>query len=182
MYISKIDIKNYRNFQKFSLPLKSFTTIIGENNIGKSNLLDAIALVLSNDISSYKKRSLTIEDINFNTVEQFRKDVIEKDIKDIVFPEVRVDLYLEDPDLNQEAIIDGWWYDFSRKIARFSYIFSYKSPKKMEYLERMKKVVEQKKEDPDLIDYIELPINNYEYEIVGGASDKKVDNWSCVKI
>ena len=177
MYISKIDIKNYRNFQKFSLPLKSFTTIIGENNIGKSNLLDAIALVLSNDISSYKKRSLTIEDINFNTVEQFRKDVIEKDIKDIVFPEVRVDLYLEDPDLNQEAIIDGWWYDFSRKIARFSYIFSYKSPKKMEYLERMKKVVEQKKEDPDLIDYIELPINNYEYEIVGGASDKKVDNY-----
>lgn len=177
MYISKIDIKNYRNFQNFSLPLKSFTTIIGENNIGKSNLLDAIALVLSNDISVYRKRSLTIEDINFNTVEQFKMDIIEKDVKDIVFPEVRVDLYLEDPNLDQEAIIDGWWYDFSKKVARFSYIFSYKSPKKMEYLERMKKMVEQKNEGPDLIDYIEFPIDNYEYEIVGGTSDKKVDNY-----
>lgn len=46
MYISKVEIKNYRNYEDFSIELKPFVTIIGENNIGKSNLLEAIFLVL----------------------------------------------------------------------------------------------------------------------------------------
>ncbi len=46
MYISKIKIKNFRNLKDFEIELKPFTTIIGENNVGKSNLLKAISLVL----------------------------------------------------------------------------------------------------------------------------------------
>ena len=37
MYISKVVIKNFRNFKSFEIELKAFTIIIGENNIGKSN-------------------------------------------------------------------------------------------------------------------------------------------------
>ena len=55
MYISKVVIKNYRNYEEFSIELKPFVTVIGENNIGKSNLLEAISLVLSHDFSVYKK-------------------------------------------------------------------------------------------------------------------------------
>lgn len=55
MYICKVAIENFRNFKTFEIKLKPFTVIIGENNIGKSNLLEAISLVLSDDIQTYKK-------------------------------------------------------------------------------------------------------------------------------
>lgn len=130
MYISKVVIKNFRNFKSFEIELKAFTIIIGENNIGKSNLLEAISLVFSNDIQAYKKRRLEIGDINFETIAEFKRNIYEKEIEDVVFPEVRVDLYVKEPDWDQETVIDNWWYDFENKTARFSYLFSYKSKKK----------------------------------------------------
>ena len=78
MYISKVEIKNYRNYEDFSIELKPFVTIIGENNIGKSNLLEAIFLVLSHDISVYRKRKLEIGDFNYRCIDEFKKSVIEK--------------------------------------------------------------------------------------------------------
>jgi putative ATP-dependent endonuclease of OLD family len=45
MIIKNIRILNYRNFRNFEIELKPFTLIIGENNIGKTNLLNAIGLV-----------------------------------------------------------------------------------------------------------------------------------------
>lgn len=78
MYISKLSVKNYRNFGegKFSIPLKPFTAIIGENNIGKSNLIDCIGLVLSQDITMFKKRFLDVDDINSKTKETFKKSIV----------------------------------------------------------------------------------------------------------
>jgi putative ATP-dependent endonuclease of the OLD family len=57
MYISKLSIQNYRNFgnKAFEIELTPFTLIIGENNIGKTNLLNAIGLILSPDISFFQK-------------------------------------------------------------------------------------------------------------------------------
>ena len=57
MYISQIAIKNYRNFGNdlFKIDLKPFTLIIGENNIGKTNLLNAIGLIFSQEITIFKK-------------------------------------------------------------------------------------------------------------------------------
>ena len=80
MYISRIKIKNYRNFQAFEMELKPFTVIIGENNIGKSNLMDAISLILANDVFSYRKRTLEIEDFNFECVKKFKQDVINPEL------------------------------------------------------------------------------------------------------
>ncbi|MGD6900440.1 AAA family ATPase [Bacillus infantis] len=100
MYISKLSVKNYRNFgeTKFSILLKPFTAIIRENNIGKSNLIDCIGLVLSQDIIMFKKRFLDIDDINSITKEKFKKSIvnlIEDEIIDeskVKFPDVRVEL------------------------------------------------------------------------------------------
>lgn len=52
MYISNLSIKNYRSFENFDVKLKPFTQIIGENNIGKSNMLDSLGLIYSQEISS----------------------------------------------------------------------------------------------------------------------------------
>lgn len=50
MYIKKINIKNFRTFDENGLELnfvKGINTIVGENNIGKTTIIDAIQLALS---------------------------------------------------------------------------------------------------------------------------------------
>lgn len=54
MRICEINIKNYKNFKDFKINLDNFNIIIGENNVGKTNLVNAIKGILNPD-SSYKK-------------------------------------------------------------------------------------------------------------------------------
>ncbi len=63
MYLSRVYIKNYRNFAEFDLQIRDGEplTIIGSNNSGKSNLLNAIRLVLDSAIPSWEKK-LTEDD------------------------------------------------------------------------------------------------------------------------
>jgi len=46
MKIHRIQIKNFRNFKEFDVPLGEQVVIAGENKIGKTNLLHALRLVL----------------------------------------------------------------------------------------------------------------------------------------
>jgi len=45
-FISRIEIDNFRNFHRFAVDLDPTSVIVGENKVGKSNLLEAIRLVL----------------------------------------------------------------------------------------------------------------------------------------
>jgi predicted ATP-dependent endonuclease of OLD family len=58
MHISRIYIKNYRNFEEFDLyiPDGNPLTLIGGNNSGKTNLLQAFRLVLDSSMPSWSKR------------------------------------------------------------------------------------------------------------------------------
>lgn len=61
MYISKIHIKNFRNFKDNEILFnEGLNVIIGHNNAGKSNLLKALSLVLNTQIS----KRLGIHDFN----------------------------------------------------------------------------------------------------------------------
>lgn len=54
MYISKVRIRNYKNFYKENIDFKkSITTIIGENGTGKTNLFNAIRLLVDNNYRHY---------------------------------------------------------------------------------------------------------------------------------
>jgi putative ATP-dependent endonuclease of the OLD family len=46
MRISRIRIENFRNFRRLDVNVASHAVIVGENKIGKSNLLHALRLVL----------------------------------------------------------------------------------------------------------------------------------------
>lgn len=181
MYISKVVIKNYRNYEEFSIELKPFVTVIGENNIGKSNLLEAISLVLSHDFSVYKKRKLEIGDFNYHCIDKFKNSIIEREDSEIIFPEVRVDLYFLDPDEEQEAVINDCWYDFNKKEARISYVYSFKGRKKDELLKQYDLIIVQKQSEGIDIDkiknYIDFPIEEYDYAVVCGCDDKPMDNY-----
>ena len=64
MHLDNITIKNFRNFENFTINFtKEFQTIIGENNIGKSNLFWAIRLVFDKNLS-YNSRKLQEKDIH----------------------------------------------------------------------------------------------------------------------
>jgi putative ATP-dependent endonuclease of OLD family len=49
MFLTRIEIRNFRNLASFILDLAETTVIIGENNAGKSNILDAIFIGLRNN-------------------------------------------------------------------------------------------------------------------------------------
>ena len=54
--ICKIHIKNYRNFSSVTFDLSDKQVIIGENNVGKSNLLRALQLILDPNLSDEDRR------------------------------------------------------------------------------------------------------------------------------
>lgn len=67
-YISKVKIKNFRNFKDIDIDLSHKQVIIGENNVGKTNLLRAIQLILD--------PKLTEEDRYLNETD-FYDDIID---------------------------------------------------------------------------------------------------------
>lgn len=192
MYISKITIQNYRNFSSLELDLQPFTLIIGENNVGKTNLLNAIGLILSPDISFYQKRLLETDDFHYQTVLNFKKQVIsETDFSKLKFPEVRVDLIFEKMSLDQKAIMnDCFINDGITKIgekAQITYLscISQKSDLEKKWFLEIKKNLSRlsriNTETPEQfeqrqIQNISFPIEYYRYILFGGNNEtQKVD-------
>jgi predicted ATP-dependent endonuclease of OLD family len=174
MIIEKLIIENYRNFRSFEIELKRFNLIIGKNNIGKTNLLNALGLIFSPDITFYQKRNLEVGDINYKTVQDFKSYVKSatklEDLKD-KFPEVRIEVILSDFNLDQEAIVGDWFTgewntDILKNKAKITYLFSVNHTKKIE--EWFNKTKETNS--------IDLPINHYSYSIFGGDDrTKRID-------
>ena len=72
MYISNIQINNFRNFKKKKIEFNDgINVIIGHNNAGKTNLIKALSLVIDNqkpkrlDVDDFNK-DLTLVDIKTN--------------------------------------------------------------------------------------------------------------------
>jgi len=190
MYISKVIIKNYRNFNNFEIELKPFTLIIGENNIGKTNLLNAIGLIFSQDITFFKKRILEIDDINYEAIQTFRKNVsVWNEADELLFPDVKVEVILTGFDSskvkqelrksvvkekekletrnaileNQEAAISDWFVDSNFKEAKLTYHFGFRGD--------IKKWAKEQKDKN--IEHIDFPIDKCEYSIFGGIDNTK---------
>lgn len=62
MRLSRIRITNFRNFREFDVPISGHAVIVGENKIGKSNLLFALRLVLDPSLPD-TARQLRMEDL-----------------------------------------------------------------------------------------------------------------------
>jgi putative ATP-dependent endonuclease of the OLD family len=128
MYIRKLTIKNFRNFgdPAFEMTLKPFTIVLGENNIGKTNLLSAVALLFSQEISVSQRRALEIDDINYDAVARFKQQVADPacNAEDVVFPEVIIDAVLTEMNDEQHDVIGDWYVDTDLTFAQVTYRFS----------------------------------------------------------
>lgn len=51
MKLSKVMLRNYRNFSSAEINFNKKSLIIGSNDVGKSNLIDAIRLLLDKTLS-----------------------------------------------------------------------------------------------------------------------------------
>ncbi len=57
MHICRLIIRNFRNFRLLDVPLSpGVTCFIGENNVGKSNLIDAVRLVLDSSMAGFRRK------------------------------------------------------------------------------------------------------------------------------
>lgn len=153
MYISRIFIKNFRNFQTLDANLHpGVTCIIGENNTGKTNLLHALRLVIDANLSS-QYRQLIEHDIysgiNIKTPQQVIITLELRDYKDNV---------------NESALAGLWTVADNR--ARISYRFR---PKK-----GVRDAVEAGEALPN-----NLILDDYGWEITGGGSkDPSLVAWN----
>ncbi|MFA5878298.1 MAG: AAA family ATPase [Candidatus Staskawiczbacteria bacterium] len=126
MHITNLSIKNFRNFADFSIDLNSFTLIIGENNTGKTNLLESLCLLFGQEITMFRKRMLTMDDINYQSIKEFKEKVknSEIDVESIIFPEVKIEAIMTDFNDDQASIVGDWFIDENLEKAKLTYIFS----------------------------------------------------------
>lgn len=175
MYINQVKIQNYRNFgnSNFILALNPFTLIIGENNVGKTNLLNALGLIFNQDISIFRKRILEIDDINYDTIQAFKKMVCDPNIapENIRFPEVKIEVLLTGFNEDQEAIVGNWFINKELTEAKITYLFAPKSTfNKVSWANEQRKNLKNEGKENNLqnMRLVDFPIGEYRYSIFGG--------------
>jgi putative ATP-dependent endonuclease of the OLD family len=148
MRISRVVIKNYRSFEELDVALLENTTcVIGENNSGKSNFLQAIRLCIDSGLSS-TYRSLLQNDIHsaadFSGANQVLVGLEIVDFKGKV---------------NEEALVGAW--QSKPGLARLIYRFRPKLA--------VREDIEAGEKDNGT-----LTLDDYHWEIAGGG-DPSVD-------
>ena len=66
MFLKQLDIKNFRGIEEISLPLDDLCVLIGENNTGKSSVLDALRICLTRTLT---RRSAVFEEYDYHLVD-----------------------------------------------------------------------------------------------------------------
>ena len=78
MQLTHLNIKNFRGIEKISLPLDDLCVLIGENNTGKSSIIDALRLCMTR---SPKRRGIVFEEYDYHlensSAEPYKSNPIE---------------------------------------------------------------------------------------------------------
>jgi len=119
LHISRLEIENFRNFVALEVdPFPSNAVIVGENGIGKSNLLSAIRLVLDPALPD-AARQLRPEDF----CEHSDSGIAEGAIVRVV-----VELRGFDDDSGAKGVLDGCIVATDPYVARLTYEFRPREP------------------------------------------------------
>ena len=157
MYISSIEINNFRNFKNNTINFNDgVNVIIGHNNAGKTNLIKALSLILDNNNS----KRLDVDDFN--------KHVELSDLK-VSPPKIRISIIIkkgsnEDPD--DLVTVSEWLTKLDESYeAKLTYEFFLPENKAIDYASAMSEII-----DKDTLwkvlrhDFIRF----YKYKIWGG--------------
>jgi putative ATP-dependent endonuclease of the OLD family len=111
--ISRIQIRNFRNFASIDCSLGEHAVIVGENKIGKSNLIYALRLVLDPSLPD-SARKLRLEDF---------WDGLKRPLGNDDRIAISVDLADFEEDVNQLAILSEYLVQAEPMVARLSYVW-----------------------------------------------------------
>ena len=140
MHIKEITIKNYKCFKGiFHLKLNKNTNIlVGNNEAGKSTILEAVHLTLTGLINGkYLKTELTQHLFNNEIIEEYLENINNTNLTTIPSspPEIIIELFIESDDL---SILEGSKNSKNRKECGLSFKISLKDNLKEEYEELVK--------------------------------------------
>ncbi|MCK5040474.1 MAG: AAA family ATPase [Candidatus Aenigmarchaeota archaeon] len=140
MHIKEITIKNYKCFKgTFHLKLNKNTNIlVGNNEAGKSTILEAVHLTLTGLINGkYLKTELTQHLFNNEIIEEYLENINNTNLTTIPSspPEIIIELFIESDDL---SILEGSKNSKNRKECGLSFKISLKDNLKEEYEELVK--------------------------------------------
>lgn len=111
MYLAKLGIRNFRNFQDVDIPLAGNIVLLGENRVGKSNLLFAIRLVIDPTLPD-SMRQLKLSDF--------------WDGCDLT-TNPQIEVHLDFADFDSDPLLSALLTDFriaeNPSVARLSYVF-----------------------------------------------------------
>lgn len=111
MQLTKLIVRNFRNYQAIDIPLAGNVVLLGENRIGKSNLLFAIRLVLDPTLPD-SARQLKLSDF-WDGCDLGQNPQIE----------VHLDFADFDGDDAQTALLTDFRTAGDPKVARLSYVY-----------------------------------------------------------
>jgi putative ATP-dependent endonuclease of OLD family len=154
MYLSRLEISNFRCFKHVVIPFsKGVTTIIGENNIGKTSVVRALGLLFSD--GPWASRSLSDED--FYQEGSSRKEVL---------PVVRIRATLAECQTDDEVSLTFQWLTSKPGKAQLTYEFR-PGPKCP---------------GADAIDLnTPLPLDKYQWVIYGGEKETDQFDFSALR-
>lgn len=165
MYISQIEIKNFRNFLDSTIEFQDgVNVIIGHNNSGKTNLLKALALVF--DRQTQKKLSV---------------DDFYKDIQDFSVPP-RIDISAtlqesekeENEKLDDKNTVSTWFFDEIKSPYKAKLTYSFFLPER-ELDDYEKEITKLSNSNPTKYDYWRLIkrkfVRKYVARIYGGRPE-----------
>ncbi|MED1409790.1 ATP-dependent nuclease [Bacillus paramycoides] len=148
MYISDVKILNYRSFSEFNVSLnEGLSIIIGENNVGKSNFLEALGLIFNSNYS-LRKRTLQQEDFWNGLVIQG------------TWPEITIEATLNGIETENELAITSRWLTRNSGEAKLTYKYKPKA-----------NISVSAPLDATPISKIQLPLHEYEWIIYGGERE-----------
>jgi putative ATP-dependent endonuclease of OLD family len=152
MYISRIVIRNFRNFVHLDINLlPGVTCILGENNTGKTNLLHAMRLVIDTNLSS-RYRQFIEHDIHSGVDVRSPQQVI-----------VSVE-FTDYAERENECALVGCW-EVAEDLARLHYRFR---PRPV-----VREAIESGERGAD------LTLEDYHWELTGGgANDPSTVEWN----
>jgi putative ATP-dependent endonuclease of OLD family len=114
MRLSRLNISNFRNFESVDIVLSRHAIFVGENQVGKSNLIHAIRLVLDGSLPD-SLRQLRIEDFWDGLPRPLPKD-------SRIEVSVEVTDFQDDP--NQLALLCEHLVSHDPMVARLTYAFT----------------------------------------------------------
>ncbi|WP_394221495.1 ATP-dependent endonuclease [Alteromonas gracilis] len=176
MYIRTVEIENYRAFKNFEIKFSPLSVIIGENEAGKTNLFDALALPLNNNDISFNKKRLSVSDINREAIKEFYQAIINgKDDDEIklLIPKVRVEVEFTEPQNIIEEGVIGKWVIGEEADDSYKIRYDFKPKDTEQFVKAAKELLDGIGDIKDTR-WFNLPIELYDYDITQSNNGLRV--------